>query len=408
MIPDWKGALVLTALVVTSGAIGAQGSPSELRYAPDLTIDLAKAGVKSPGPLFVNRRGHMIVVNQFPGEVVRFDSLAGKRVWPISVHRRGGDVGQISGSGWVGDSMWVADDVIDQLAVIDSTGTLVESIERFNWIRPAWGDRRKYPLFAAMEWLALYPDGSQLVRPSKPRALFDSPQYDRSRLHLLRVDHEGRILRTVAKIPSTEPRMLLRDAMEREVVPIPFFAKPAWTVSADGQRIVVVQPLLTASDSGAFVVTSLNAAGDTVFSRRFTVTTTRVPADEVEKVLVGLKSFGRYSAGWIRDTLRKQIPVFRSRISNVTVGIDHSVWVHLHSDVPEHSYFVIDPHGNAAGTVGFPSPWRVAALSLDRIWTLQRVGTGRTFRPVNIVRLKREETTAARLARSASAGASRR
>jgi len=389
-----------------AASLGAQ--LPELQYAPDLTIDLAKEGMRGVAQMIVNNRGKMVVVHAiYPAELIAFDSAGRKQVWPLKIGSRTvkSEVAGIASMGWVGDSMWIFDPAFDQLAVVDSNGKLLKSLERPSWVRPFWRDRRKYPLFRGLIWQALYPDGTALVTPLSPRALFDSPEYDRSKMHLLRVDADGKILKTIARVPAGDPRLQLRDGMERTVIGLPFFAKTVWKVSADGQRIAIVKPLTTAADSGAFVVTALNPDGDTLFSRRFVAETKRVPTDEVEKALAAVKPFGRYTAEWIRDTLRKQVPVFESRVVTVNIGVDNSVWVWLRSPVPESRAFVIDARGEPVGTVGFPPSWKLGALSVDRLWTTQRVGTARHGRQ-NIVRLQRVVATAARPSRSASASAS--
>lgn len=406
-MPPYRSVVISAVMSVVMSAVLLS---QQLQYAPDLTIDLAKGGMRGVDQMIVNKRGKMVVVHAvYPRELIAFDSLGRKNKWPLQIGRRSAksDISVINNTGWVGDSMWIADTGFDQLAVIDSSGRLVRSIERPSWVRPFWRDRRKYPLFRGLNWQALYPDGTMLVIPLSPRALFDSPVYDRSKMHLLRVNADGKILRTVARVPAGETRLQLRDGMERTQIGVPFFAKTSWKVSEDGQRIAIVRPLTTASDSGAFRVTTLNANGDTLFSRRYSVETRRVPTDEVEKTLATVKPFGRYSAEWIRDTLRKQVPVFESRVLNVGIGVDHSIWVWLRSPIQETRAFVIDANGDPVGTVAFPPPWKLGALSVDRVWTTQRIGSLRN--PMfNIVRLQRVTATAARPSRSASASASPR
>jgi hypothetical protein len=254
-----------------------------------------------------------------------------------------------------------------------------------------------------MDWEALYPDGTMLVLPARPRALFDTPGFDRSKSYLMRVNADGKILRVVTQVPAIDTRLQLVDGTQRKAFGHPFLRRTVWKVSADGERIAIAEPLTTANDSGAFRVTMLNAAGDTVFSRRYVVETTRNPPEAIEAALAGIQAFGRHSADWIRDTLRKEIPVFASRVLGVTVGVDHSAWVSLRSTVPEHRLFVIDARGEPVGTVGFPPNWRPGGYSLDRIWTTERVGPARNFRSSSVIRLKRVTPTTARPARSAPA-----
>jgi hypothetical protein len=238
--------------------------------------------------------------------------------------------------------------------------------------------------------------------------IFETPEFDRSKTHLVRVDRDGRILKTIARVPPGDNRMTLRDGMERTVVGVPFFARPFFQVSGDGARIVVLQPLTSASDSGAFMLTSLDANGDTLFSRRFVVDARRVPDGEVQTALAAIKPFGRYTAEWIRDTVRKQIPAFQSRVLGMTTGVDHSVWIWLQPDVPGRQALVIDSTGTAVGTARFPISWNIGALAVDRLWMWEREGPINRPTKISLTRLRRVQTTAARPARSATGGASSR
>jgi hypothetical protein len=403
--PAW-----LAGLCVAAAALPAQlprPDVPELRYEPELTIDLANHQMHYFQIINVSPRGSFIVRHQSrPPSVVVFDSVGAKTVWPLEISSRNADIGWVYGSGWVGDTLWIADRNFDQLALIDSTGKLIKSIEYPSWVRPFWRDRRKYPLFRALEWHAVYRDSTALVMPSSPRAIFDTPEYDRSKAYLLRVDMDGKVLKTVAMLPAGPLGLLLRDGTEKTSIMNPFMAKTAWHVSENGERIAIVAPLKTASDSGAFMVTALDANGDTVFARRYTVPTTRTPPDAIEKYLAGIKPFGRHTAEWIRDTLRKQIPVFESRVPTVRVGMDNSIWVWLRTDRPEKRALIIDATGNAVGTVSFPPSMSIFAMTKDRAWTSHRDGPSRTNAPVKLMRMRLTPATTARPSRSASASTS--
>jgi len=397
-------------LLLFASSAGAQ--LRELKYEPELVIDLKADGVIMAGPLTVNHRGRMVIQTEpYTGKLIAIDSLGNKQPWDIAIggnrrQREEADIGYRGKSGWVGDSLWIGDDMFGQVVLIDGNGKIVKSIERPSWIRPFWRDRHKYPVFRRMGWEALYPDGTMLVEPSNPRALFDTPGFDRSKTYLMRVNADGKILRVITQVPAFDTRLRLVDGTRRKAFGHPFLTRNVWKVSADGERIAIAEPLKTANDSGAFLVTMLNADGDTVFTRRYVVETTRNSPEAIATALAGIESFGRHSAEWIRDTVRKDIPVFASRVIGIDVGIDHSVWVRLRSPVPETRLFVIDARGNPVGTVAFPPSWRPGGYSLDRIWTTERIGPSRNFKSSSVIRLKRATTTAARPARNASTSAS--
>lgn len=399
-----RAVLLLAALATIAGAQARQ-----LTYAPELTVDLAKQGVRGVNGLSVSTSGRMVVaVGQWVGELVAFDSLGQKLPWKTPIGRgAGAEIGWVSRTGWVGDSLWIMDNGFEQVVILDGQGRVLRSIERPAWVRPAWSDRRKYPLFSSMSMEALYPDGTMLVVPTRPRALFDTPQYDRDVVHLLRVDQDGKILRAIARAPASHGRLELRDGTTRHVIAVPIFSRTTWTVSTDGKRIALVTPPATLSDSGLLRVTMLNENGDTVFSRRYPTPSAHVTRARADTLVSRFQAFGKYSAQWIRDTVRALMPEVESRVINVMVGLDHSTWVWLRSDNAEKTALVIDARGAVAGFATFPPSGKLAVYSVDRIWTLERVGTARGIdQQFNLVRSRLQPATAARPTRSARASAS--
>jgi hypothetical protein len=409
-----RGPLIVTLSIGAFFPVPAQRpqppQPPQLHFEPEMTLDVGNIALSRYSQVLLDRRGRIwISTGAWEGQVLAFDST-GKSLGfrtPIGGRRnRQAEIGWVNKWGLTadGDSVWIGDDYFRQLVVLDDSGKIARSMERPIWLRPAWSERRRYPLFSGLQWEAVYSDGTVLVTPGRRRALFDSPFYDRSAVYLLRASSSGKILRTIAKLPSSAAsnghRLLLRDGVERKGFEIPFFAKSAWKVSADGQRIAIAQPLLGAADSGAFRVVMLNAEGDTLFARRYVTEATRVPPEVVASRLSTVTAFGRYSAEWIRDTLRSQIPVFATRVLSVQVGIDHSVWVWFSAPEAGSRAFVIDANGDPVGVAQFPVGTRIVALSRDHIWISQRDRRKPSIDAAVLVRLKRVTRTHTNTART--------
>ena len=173
----------------------------------------------------------------------------------------------------------------------------------------------------------------------------------------------------------------------------------------NGRRIVVLKPAMAVSDSGRLTLTMLNDNGDTVYTRAFSVGAKRVSPRRIDTLVAGYQAFGKYSAQWIRDTVRKLIPAWDYRVLNVIVGVDYSTWIWLRSDKPEQDAIVVDAAGNLVGRVTFPPSRKLAAYSVDRIWTMEPVDAG--AQQFKIVRSRRV-TTSARPARKSTASGSPR
>ena len=375
----------------------------ELRFAPERVIELGagKTQLGRYSQVLVDRSGRFFVATgQWDGELIGFDSTGKALGWRVPVGRRSNrDIGWIDSWGFAGDSVWIYDRMYDQLVILGDSGKIERSIERPTWLRPGWGDRRKYPLFSGLEWVASYGDGTVLVRPGRRRAIFDAPEYDRSALHLLRATDDGRILRTIAKLPAHATELpsnfsmpvVLRDGVERKSFQVPFVARTAYRVSHDGQRIAIAEASKT--DSGVVRVIMLNAEGDTLFARQYTSEATRLTKEQVEQRLSGVTPFGKYSADWIKDTLRKNIPAFDSRLMQVQIGLDHSTWIWFRQGVPGARALVLDARGNPVGWATFPPGARLTALSLDRIWAIETDPKSRIRDAAVLVRLKRQPQT---------------
>ena len=394
--------------IVAAAAALAVAAPASaqrhLTYVRDTAFDVTAQAVRRALRVLVRKDGHMILAPEFFfGDMTALDSTGKQQPWRV---RFGGgadaEIGGVTEWGWSGDSLWVVDRSYSQVALLGGDGKIARSVRFPSWIRPRWGDRRQYPLFATMTWHAMYGDGTLLAEPSQVRRLFDTPQYDRDQKLLVRVDRDGRILRTVARAPAMQGSLLLRSGAERKTFNIPNYPRSFWKTSTDGERVVLVAPI--ASDSGAFRVTMVSGQGDTVFSRRYAIDGRRVP--KTDDYLANVRPFGRYSAQQVRDTIAKLIPLFDSPVTALLVGVDYSVWVMLRrpkSDPQQAEWMVIDGAGEVVGTTMLRRQLKMTGMSLDRFWVIEN---DRGRQTTAIVRYRRADPRVARPARSASGSGS--
>lgn len=378
----------IIAAAVLGAATQADAQSRRLIYVRDTAFEVGQ-GIRQPIAALIGRDGRMVVAPQYSvGEAMQLDSTGKPLKWRLPIGFRA-EVSWVNGWGWCGDSLWIADTGFGQVAMIGADAKISSSVPFPTWIRPFWKDRRRYPLFSRKTWYAMYGDGTLLVEPSMSRRLLDTPGYDPDQKLLVRVDRDGRILRTVARMPVMDGRMQLRSGTERRWVSVPHYARSFWKAAADGERVAVVSPM--PADSGAFRVTVVNGQGDTVYSRRYAVEGWRVPRAIVDSFMKTVQPFGRYSADQVRDTIAKQIPAFSSPVTGVLVGIDHSVWVSIRvprADPKEARWFVIDSAGDPAGIATFPRGSRWAEVSLNRLWVVEN---DRVKQRSTIVRYRRSD-----------------
>jgi hypothetical protein len=404
------GALGCAGLVLatlTAPRTAAQGR--RLTYVRDTALNLARQGQGgSSVTALVRRDGYMVVAPEyrFFGEVMAFDSNFTKQAWhlPMGQGRTDAEIGSVTEWGWAGDSLWVADNRFQQLALIGGDGKVARSIGFPSWVRPAWSDRRRYPLFSRMHWHAMFGDGTLLVEPYQVRRLFDTPGYDPDQKLLVHIDRDGKILRTVARAPAMEGRLLLRSGTERKTWSVPNYPRSYWETSTDGERVVLVAPI--PSDSGAFRVTMVSGRGDTLFSRRYATDAARMSRAGIDTFLTTVQAFGRYSAPQVRDTLTKLIAPFHSPVGAVLIGVDHSVWVAIrrpNSDPRQAEWMVLDEQGDVVGTALLQRSPKMTAVSVDHLWAVEN---DRVKQTTAIVRYRRADAKVVRPARSASSSGS--
>jgi hypothetical protein len=107
-----------------------------------------------------------------------------------------------------------------------------------------------------------------------------------------------------------------------------------------------------------------------------------------------LRPCGTWPLDAQRAEVSKRIPMFRSFITGIEVGADHSTWVMLRSvsdTAKERSAMVIDARGDLVGAVVLPLDQTIVAVGRDRVWTME---LSRGKAPVALVRYRVESTTA--------------
>jgi hypothetical protein len=274
--------------------------------------------------------------------------------------------------GWSGSTLWIADPGFNQLALIDRNGKITKSLEYPSWVRPAWADRRKFPVFAGVEPLALYSDGAWLVRPSRERSLVSTPDYDKSVGYLMRVAENGSVLKVVARVPRDERRLDFR--FSNSSLPT-IYPLTLWDVAADGARIVVVATSLSGTDSSTYRVTALGAQGDTVFSRKFPFTPVPLSKQSVDSVRTRFnRSLGVRSAPDLGESMVKQLPWAYPPIEQVIIGRDQTTWLGLRATGTDRTWIALDATGAPIGSLALSTDFLLRAADREHVWGFERDG----------------------------------
>jgi hypothetical protein len=393
---------VLAILAALSGVAAlpdpalAQPAPRPLAMVPEARFEIGRLGQPRDAIVAVGQNGHVAIMSRYSsGEIQAFDSTGKRLGWKVPLGRQdNAEILYPSHIGWLGDSAYVIDDGFHQVALLDPAGKVFRSIEYPSWVHPHWAERRKYPVFASMQPIAMYPDHSMLIFPGRERSLLTVNGYDRSVAHLLHVSSNGAIDRGVATLPIDRGNLTYRSGGCFHSVNVPLSAPLQWAVAANGARITFATPALSEADSGTFRLTTLTDRGDTVFSRRYAQPVQRTPKDAADRFLASLQSCGKITETEIRERAAKLIPAFRSFVTGVVAGHDGSTAVLMRtaSDTSRQRIaLVVDPRGDVVGSLVFTIDQAVADVTRDHVWMVE-MGPSRTA--ASVVRYRISPTNA--------------
>lgn len=327
-------AAVVALPVAASGQGNAKAkSLPALGVVEELRIPLPEVRAQRGASLIVAPDGRMISIPQWGGDMIAFDSTGKQLPYKQTI---GGptdpEIRYAQAFGWTGKTLWVWDPTSNQIALVDPQLKVTKSLETPTWIRPTWADRRKYPVFGRMGAISVYPDGSWLVVPSNPKSLLDTPEYDKTMSYMVRINENGSILRTVARIPWL-PNAARggRPEAGKKSAPRNF---AFWTPSRDGNRVVIGVPSTTTGDT-SHVITMIGEKGDTLYSRPM---------------------------------------FFADPVASAHVGRDGSVWLQLRGRTGDRTWLALDPSGHERGTVTFENSAIIHEADGSRLWTTEKIG----------------------------------
>jgi hypothetical protein len=390
--------LLIAGLLAFGSTALAQPAPRRLSLVPDLRIDAKQLGLQRDPLVAIGPSGQVVATMRFGFLGIKaFDSTGKDLGWKLPTgHNDESEIWYPTAFGWIGgtNTLWVGDAGYKQVVLVNDQGKVTKSIENPSWVHPSWAERRKYPLFARMEPVAVYGDESMLIVPTRERSLINTPGYDRSRLHVLRTTWSGAIQRTVGLFPTENGRVFVSAKGCNHTIAVPMAARSYWAASVDGTHIVSVSPGGTRADSGVLRVVALNDRGDTVFARTYRQPVVPVPQSAIDAFLATIRPCGSVTAEQLRDSATKHVSIYKSMLLGVLAGRDHSTWVTMRvpSDTAEERIaMILDPRGEVVGTVTLPIDHTLVAADRDHLWALE---LGRIRAPVALVRFKVEATTA--------------
>lgn len=332
-----------------------------LKIADSLRIDVKQAKLETPLTLFPGPKGGLVVYSQW-STVTAFDSL-GRRIWGSEKPERGSrDIAEISAFGWRGNQMWVSDAAFSQIALLDQYGNVEKSIELPSWVRPSFSNRKSFPVFEQMRVLALYDDGTMLVVPRGEMKVTGATTYDEKSAYILKINEDGIIQRTVAKLPSST-MWGKTDKGENFRFQNPL-NQWFYRVSFDGMRTVVMSVDTSNAKVDTVIVRALNEKGDTVYTQKFAYPAQRFTETQIDSI--GRGQWGNDTE--YRERRTKLLPRRVPAVVGTTLDVDKTFWISLRGNGSMRSVVGIDPTGKFVGKFQLPHRRVVRAANMGKLW----------------------------------------
>jgi hypothetical protein len=268
--------------------------------------------LRSDGSLAILARG---------SQLAYFDST-GRQRWARSVR---GDLYAVSAIGWNGDSLYLADNVIDQTLLVGSNGGVGRVIDSPDMIRPLWKERSTSTAYGAFDVLVRLENGSLIGTPRRPhRYGFYGPKKaaDPNLVTVLRVNADG----------------VIEHPLASGINPL---KGDKWFALRDG-RVVIAR-----GSSDSLRLTTISPEGDTLFRR-------------------GLPSV--------------------KGVIGVVGGFDGTIWLSSTTPSQDITHTALDARGEIIGVVNLPNPFRVGAGDAKHLWVWDNRGANKpvfryTLRP---------------------------
>jgi len=355
----------------------AQAKPVQLKATADLRIDSALANPVRQAIILPGPSGEMVVSPQEAQGAIRWFDANG-RALPFKVpiaYGRDSDVRWVMRLGWSGSALFAVDPGFRQVAVLDRAGKVTKSLEYPSMIRPGWSDRHKYPLFSRYDIFGLYANGDLLVRPTEPKELMSTKEYDSTYSYFMRTNENGSIQRVIGRMPRNEGVLERRSGGSRWIYRVPFFPRTMWDIASDGSRILFVSQALKGADSASYRVTVVGEKGDTLLSKKYPTTLGAIPKKTVDSALARVSGGLRdHPPEELRGLVAKEIPPVYPPIEGAILGADQTIWLQLHSTTGDRQWLALDPAGNPIGVVSVPKNFVARAGDRTHLWGFEAEG----------------------------------
>jgi len=397
----WHIALIITSYqsVLLACADGGFVGVNSIESLPQLSVveELRIGSVDDPGFGFsqlamvdVDSDGNVYALEALDKEIRVYDPR-GQLLRRIGAPGEGpGEFQNAPQFGVHGDTVWAFDIRARRLTLFDRRGEVLSTARvvglkiplpgRYGYVFP----RQMRPDGTFTGWLMMV--GSSRDDPPSPVG----PD-DRVPIPHVRFNAQGEVIDTLGWMPGPPPRIqpppgygadrfrVTSIGSRQFVVPNPPTELPTW-LSLDDGYIAVDVPYATAQDIGAFTVTRIGLAGDTIYHRTFTYQPVSYTDEELDSAAAqGARGFG--NAGAPTDEIRVAQNVLRSElefpelklpIRHTWLAQDDGVWF-VRDDLPgaPARWVLLGPDGNPRGELQLASNTVPLWSRKDTLWAAE-------------------------------------
>lgn len=365
----FRGGLLLV-LTLAGGCDSGEGTPVDRLSTFEIVEEFRVGGVME-GLVFdqvwdmsLGTGDHLAVL-----ESDQVTVLSGRGELKARFGRRGAGPGeflQVSGLGWLGDTIWVGDGGTHRFSLFTPDGELLDVISPVVLAPQHARDLPPRPYF-------LFPGREILARTNPPFHLLTAGTVDSIPYFLM--DTGGAVTRQLFRGPTPQPLWIHNPDSDNpfsgRITDQPFVVDPLVRPSGVDRSIVTVD-----LDEDTATVHKVSVGGDTLWSTSVPALQRPVTDADIDSVVYEKsESFVTSPAAegasvlsirsWVRDALI--VPGYWAPIRDVEVGADGTVWVERFGSEQGTEWIVLHKDGGIVGRVALPDGFRVQAVSGNRV-----------------------------------------
>lgn len=356
--------MILLACTGTEDALPASG-PGEWELVEDLRLDANAEDFSAVWFFYVGPRGEIVVPERQDYRVRIYDST-GTRV--ATVGRRGqgpGEFQHVTTALWAADTLVVYDQPSARLTYLLLDGTLVRTVT-VPYRAPNFGAAAREPDTTFQIFNPVFVDDEGAMLGLAYTRVFADGMWQPSRQVVVRMARDA-TPRIVAVPPQFNDDRLVVTVFGFQSR-VPFTFRPRRRFGRDGRRLLFATADQSSLD-GTYNLTMLRPTGDTVFARSYTYGGAPIPASAMDSAIAATTS-GSGRHGRARDLARERAPAVYPP-TDVTLGLDGTVWVELRPTDRGTPVHVVSEAGDAIGSLLLPVRSKIQQASMTHLWVTE-------------------------------------